>query len=111
LKMTDLQGAIGAAQMDKLPDFVARRRANWSRLYAALETLEEFFVLPRATPRSDPSWFGFALTLRPGAPFTRAELLRRLQECRIATRLLFGGDLRKQPAYRHVAHRSVGDLP
>jgi CDP-6-deoxy-D-xylo-4-hexulose-3-dehydrase len=111
LKMTEMQAAIGLAQMQKLPGFVAQRRRNWDRLRAGLAALGEFFVLPRATSGSEPSWFGFPLTIRPGAPFGRDALLRRLQERRIATRLLFGGDLRRQPAYQHAVHRSVGHLP
>lgn len=111
LKMTEMQAAIGCAQMRKLPAFVEKRRDNWQYLRDGLRSVEEFFVLPRATTGSDPSWFGFALTIRPNAPFSRDQLLRRLQERRIATRLLFGGDLRRQPAYQNAQYRSVGALP
>lgn len=111
LKMTDMQAAIGCEQMKKLPDFVARRRANWNRLNDGLKTLEEYFVLPVATANSEPSWFGYPLTVRANAPFSREDLLLRLQERKIATRLLFGGDLRRQPAYRDVRYRAVGELP
>ncbi len=111
LKMTEMQAAIGVAQMEKLHEFVAARRRNWNHLRENLETFEEFFCLPNATPGSNPSWFGFPLTIRESAPFSRTELLLRLQERRIATRLLFGGDLRRQPAYQNVECRTVGRLP
>jgi CDP-6-deoxy-D-xylo-4-hexulose-3-dehydrase len=96
-KMTDLQAAIGCAQMDHLEAFIAKRRANFARLDAGLADLEPFFVRPRATPASEPSWFGYTLTLRDDAPFGREELLRFLNERHIATRLLFGGNLVRQP--------------
>jgi CDP-6-deoxy-D-xylo-4-hexulose-3-dehydrase len=110
LKMTDLQAAIGAAQLAKLPRFVAARRSNWEALRGFFQDWEEFFVLPRATEGSDPSWFGFLLTVREGAPFTRNELTGYLEERKIATRLLFGGNLTRQPAYRDLEYRCIGDL-
>jgi CDP-6-deoxy-D-xylo-4-hexulose-3-dehydrase len=110
LKVTDMQAAVGVSQLEKLDGFVEARRRNWSRLRAGLEPLEEHFVLPCATEGSEPSWFGFLLTVRPEAPFTRAELIRHLEERRIATRLLFGGNLTRQPAYLGLPHRVVGDL-
>ena len=110
LKATDLQAAVGVAQLQKLPRFIEARRRNWRRLREGLRALEEFFVLPEATPRSDPSWFGFAISVRPGAPFGRGELIRFLEERRIGTRLLFAGNLLRQPAYRGIHHRVVGDL-
>jgi CDP-6-deoxy-D-xylo-4-hexulose-3-dehydrase len=110
LKMTDMQAAVGVAQLAKLPGFIAQRRANWQRLRDGLAHLEEHFVLPVATPRSEPSWFGFPLTVRAGAPFTRFEVVARLEERRIATRLLFGGNLLRQPAYTGMPSRVVGDL-
>jgi CDP-6-deoxy-D-xylo-4-hexulose-3-dehydrase len=76
-----------------------------------LADLEEVFVLPRATAGSEPSWFGFALGVKPEAPFTREQLVRHLEQRRIGTRLLFGGNLLRQPAYREVNHRVVGGLP
>ena len=111
LKMTEMQGAIGVAQVEKLPDFVASRRRNWSYLRQGLAELEEFFVLPRETAGGEASWFGFPLTVRENVPFSREELLVRLQDSRIATRLLFGGDLRLQPAYLDSSYRTIGDLP
>jgi CDP-6-deoxy-D-xylo-4-hexulose-3-dehydrase len=110
LKLTDSQAAVGLAQLDRLPGFVDARRSNWQHLTDGLADLEEHFVLPRATPRSEPSWFGFALTVRPEAPFARNELIEFLEGRRIATRLLFGGNLTRQPAYAEVDYRVVGDL-
>jgi len=110
LKATDMQAAIGVAQLKKLPGFIEARKRNWRRLREALQIFEDVLVLPEATPGSDPSWFGFAITVRPEAPFTRADIVRHLDEQKIATRLLFGGDLTRQPAYRDIEHRVVGDL-
>jgi CDP-4-dehydro-6-deoxyglucose reductase, E1 len=110
LKLSDMQAAVGVAQLRKLPEFIATRKRNWGRLREGLASLEEFFILPEATPGSDPSWFGFLLTVRPEAPFGRPELIRYLEERKIATRLLFGGNLLRQPAYRDVEHRVVGEL-
>ncbi len=111
LKMTDLQAAVGLAQLRKLPAFIEARRRNWARLTEALRPLEQFFVLPVATPRSDPSWFGYVLSVRPGAPFTRHEIVSYLESRKIGTRLLFGGNLLRQPAYRDRPHRVAGPLP
>jgi len=110
LKMTDMQAAVGVAQLDKLPSFIARRRANWQRLHDGLAHLDEHFVLPVATPNSEPSWFGFPLTVRAGAPFSRFDIVAHLEEHRVATRLLFGGNLLRQPAYAGLPRRVVGDL-
>jgi CDP-6-deoxy-D-xylo-4-hexulose-3-dehydrase len=110
LKATDMQAAVGVAQLQKLPQFIERRRHNWRRLTEGLAELSHFFVLPSPTEHSDPSWFGFALTVRPDAPFTRRELVQWLDARRIATRQLFAGNLLRQPAYRDIPHRVVGDL-
>jgi CDP-6-deoxy-D-xylo-4-hexulose-3-dehydrase len=110
LKLTDMQAAIGVAQLAKLPDFLAARRRNFRFLYEALRGLEEFFLLPQATPSAEPSWFGFPLAVRPTAPFSREEVTHFLEERRIATRLLFAGNLTRQPAYAAVPYRQVGDL-
>jgi CDP-6-deoxy-D-xylo-4-hexulose-3-dehydrase len=110
LKLTDSQAAVGLAQLDRLPGFVDARRRNWRRLHDGLADLEEFFVFPCATPRSDPSWFGYAPTVRPDAPFDRNALVRFLEERVIGTRLMFGGNLIRQPAYAEVQYRVVGDL-
>jgi CDP-4-dehydro-6-deoxyglucose reductase, E1 len=111
LKATDMQAALGLSQIEKLPHFIARRKENFRYLHAALKPLEEFFLLPEATPGSDPAWFGFPLAVREGAPFTREELIRALDAQKIATRLLFGGNLLRQPAYEGCEHRAVGPLP
>ena len=110
LKLTDMQAAVGVAQLKKLPDFIAARRHNFNRLYAGLKKFEEVLILPEATPNSNPSWFGFAITIRPGAPFSRLELVQHIESRRIGTRLLFGGNLMRQPAYIGMPHRVVGPL-
>ena len=110
LKLTDMQAAVGVAQLGKLDGFVAARRRNYERLRAGMEDLADLFVLPEATAGSDPSWFGFPLALRREAPFGRRDLLRHLDERKIATRLLFAGNLARQPAYASVPQRVVGSL-
>ncbi len=110
LKLTDMQAAVGVAQLGKLADFREARRRNFRRLREGLSGLSEVFLLPEATPGSDPSWFGFPLAVRPGGPFTRADVLARLTERKVATRAIFAGNLVRQPAYADVAHRRVGDL-
>jgi CDP-6-deoxy-D-xylo-4-hexulose-3-dehydrase len=110
LKMTDMQAAVGVAQLKKLPDFIAARRRNFRYLYENLCDLEEFFIMPQPTPRSDPAWFGFPLAIRESAPFERRDLITIMDESRIATRLLFGGNLLRQPAYQGIEHRVVGSL-
>ncbi len=110
LKATDMQAAVGVAQLRKLPGFIEARRKNFQTLYAGLKPLEEFFILPEATPGSDPSWFGFPIAVRPGAPFSRADVVRFLEGKRIGTRSLFGGNLVRQPAYAETPHRVIGKL-
>ena len=110
LKLTDMQAAVGVAQLKKLSRFIKRRRENFQYLYNGLKDLEEYFILPKATPNSNPSWFGFPLAVRPEAPFTRNQVVQYLEERKIATRLLFGGNLVRQPAYLDVPHRVVGEL-
>lgn len=110
LKLTDLQAAVGVAQLRKLPRFIEVRKRNWALLREGLKDLEQFFILPEASLGSDPSWFGFLLTIRDGAPFTRRDLLKHLDEREIGTRLLFGGNLLRQPAYKDIPRRVVGDL-
>lgn len=110
LKLTDMQAAIGVAQLAKLPGFIAARRRNFQRLHDGLRDLEEFFILPQATPGSEPSWFGFPLALRPGAGLARNGVVDFLEGRKIATRLLFGGNLVRQPAYKEVRHRRIGSL-
>jgi CDP-6-deoxy-D-xylo-4-hexulose-3-dehydrase len=110
LKLTDMQAAVGVAQLERLPAFIEARRRNFATLRAGLRELEDVLVLPEATPHSEPSWFGFPLMVREDAPFTRDALTRFLESRRIATRLLFGGNLVRQPAYQDVNYRVVGDL-
>ena len=110
LKATDMQAALGASQLTKLPEFIARRKTNFHHLWAALARLEEYLVLPQATPRSDPSWFGFAIGVREDAPFRREGLIRTLEANKIGTRLLFGGNLLRQPAYQDCEYRVAGEL-
>jgi CDP-4-dehydro-6-deoxyglucose reductase, E1 len=110
LKMTDMQAAIGIMQMEKLPQFVESRKGNFRALREGLRHLQEFFILPDATPGSDPSWFGFPIAVRRGAPFSRADVVRYLESVQIATRHLFGGNLVRQPAYRDVPYRIAGML-
>jgi CDP-6-deoxy-D-xylo-4-hexulose-3-dehydrase len=110
LKMTDMQAAIGVAQLKKLPSFIEKRKRNFQTLKSGLADLQSCFVLPEATPHSDPSWFGFPLLIRPDAPFKRTEFVNFLEEKKIATRLLFGGNLVRQPAYQEVKYRIAGPL-
>lgn len=111
LKLTDMQAAVGCAQLAKADAFCAARRRNFALLRELVADLEDVFVLPEATADADPSWFGFPLTLREGAPFGRRALLHRLDEARIATRLLFAGNIVRQPAYADVACRTPVPLP
>jgi CDP-6-deoxy-D-xylo-4-hexulose-3-dehydrase len=110
LKATDMQAAVGVAQLKKLPGFIAARRANFAKLHTALSDLDDIFILPEATPHSEPSWFGFPLGVREHAPATRNQIVRFLESRNIATRLLFGGNLLRQPAYRGIQRRVIGDL-
>ena len=110
LKATDMQAAVGVAQLTKLHGFIEARRHNFARLKEGLADLTEFFILPEATPHSDPSWFGFPILLREETGISRSELMRNLNEKKIGTRQLFGGNLLRQPAYEGVKHRVIGDL-
>jgi CDP-6-deoxy-D-xylo-4-hexulose-3-dehydrase len=110
LKVTDMQAAVGLAQLDKVESFIAARRRNFALLYERLADMEEFLILPQATEGADPSWFGFPMAVREGAPFTRAQAINHLESRRISTRLLFGGNLIRQPAYLGIERRVVGDL-
>jgi len=105
LKLTDMQAAVGVAQLRKLPAFIEARKCNWTRLRQALGDLEDYFILPRAIEHADPSWFGFAVTLRQGAPFSRASLVAFLENRRVSTRLLFAGNLTRQPVFQGLNYR------
>jgi CDP-6-deoxy-D-xylo-4-hexulose-3-dehydrase len=110
LKSGDIQAAIGLAQLDRLESFVELRRRNWTYLSEALQGLEDFLILPKATNNSNPSWFGFALTVESGSPLTRNQIVQKLNEKKIGTRLLFGGNLLRQPAFIDTPRRVVGSL-
>jgi CDP-6-deoxy-D-xylo-4-hexulose-3-dehydrase len=110
LKITDMQAAVGVAQLGHLDDFIAARRRNFALLEAGLRELEEFFILPVATPGSEPSWFGFMLTVREDAPFSRNEIVEHLNQQKIHTRLLFGGNLTRQPYMLGREYRVHGTL-
>jgi CDP-6-deoxy-D-xylo-4-hexulose-3-dehydrase len=110
LKLTDIQAAVGLAQLEKLPAFIEQRKNNFQSLYKGIHDLEEFLILPEATPNTEPSWFGFPISIRESAPFSRSSLINLLNEKRIATRQLFAGNLTRQPAYEDVNYRVIGDL-
>ncbi len=110
LKITDMQAAVGLAQMDRVEEFVEARRRNFNFLLSQLKAEEEHFILPEATPNSEPSWFGFPLTLRTGCPFTREDLLRWLNDRKIGTRLVFAGNIIRQPYFANRPHRVSGSL-
>ena len=110
LKATDMQAALGVSQMDKLPYFIERRKENFAYLKQALKPLEDVIVLPEATPDSDPSWFGFPIGVKDDAPFKRDQLTKALETNKIGTRLLFAGNLLRQPAYEGWEYRVVGEM-
>jgi CDP-6-deoxy-D-xylo-4-hexulose-3-dehydrase len=110
LKSGDIQAAIGIEQLKRLDFFVEKRRSNWEYLNNNMKMLEEFLVLPKATAGSNPSWFGYALTVKNDSPITRNELVQALNERKIGTRLLFGGNLLKQPAFVNTPRRVISEL-
>ncbi len=110
LKLTDPQAAMGLAQLQKLPEFIRRRKANFAYLYEGLQPYSEFLMLPTWHPKADPSWFALPLLVRDEAPFMRHELTRFLEMNRVQTRLIFAGNILRQPAYQHIEHRVAGDL-
>ena len=110
LKITDMQAACGLAQLAKLPDFIQRRKANFAYLKERLAAVEDYLLLPQATPNSDPAWFGFPLTLKDAANVNRVDLLRYLDQYKIGTRLLFAGNITRQPYMRGRNYRIHGQL-
>ncbi len=110
LKMTDFQASIGNAQLDKLNDFIEIRKENFDYLHTRMKSLEGYFVLPKSLDNSEPSWFGYPITLRKQCTFDRREITTFLEQSKIGTRLLFGGNLLRQPAYKDITYRQVGSL-
>lgn len=110
LKSGDIQAAIGLAQLEKLNNFIGSRKKNWAYLHDHLKDLEEFLILPKPTENSEPSWFGFALTVKDNSPVSRNDLVMKLNEMKIGTRLLFGGNLLRQPAFIGTPRRVIGSL-
>lgn len=110
LKITDMQAALGLAQLKKLPSFIETRKKNFEKLKAGLASLQNKIQLPEPTSGTNPSWFGFLITLKPDAGITRKDLIAKLTEANIGTRLLFAGDIRKQPYFKNVDYRCIGNL-
>lgn len=110
LKITDMQAAVGVAQLEKLEGFIEKRKYNFKRLKEGLEEFENDLILPKATENSDPSWFGFPITIKEDSKIKRYDLVNYLEKNKIMTRMLFGGNLTRQPAYEDVEYRVVGDL-
>jgi CDP-6-deoxy-D-xylo-4-hexulose-3-dehydrase len=110
LKLTDPQAAMGLAQLEKLPHFITRRKENFAYLYQNLSQFDEYLMLPTWHEKADPSWFAFPLYVRQDAPFLRHELTRFLEQNKVQTRLIFAGNILRQPAYQEIPHRTVGDL-
>jgi len=110
LKLTDMQAAIGVAQLKKLPSFIAARKSNFRFLLEMLKPYEDRIILPKAVPNSDPAWFSFVITVRPDAGFSRNELTRFLEVNMVETRNLFSGNLLRHPAFENIERRVVGDL-
>jgi CDP-6-deoxy-D-xylo-4-hexulose-3-dehydrase len=110
LKVTDMQAAVGVAQLKKLPDFIKARKKNWRLFYEGLKKYEDYFILPKAANNSDPSWFGFLLTVKENAPFSRNEITNYLEENKIATRLLFSGNIIRHPSFENVKYRIYDNL-
>jgi CDP-6-deoxy-D-xylo-4-hexulose-3-dehydrase len=110
LKITDMQAAVGLGQLKKLEGFIEKRKENFRKLYDGLKQFENDLILPKATENSDPSWFGFPITIREDSNIKRYDLVRYLEKNKIMTRMLFGGNLTRQPAYEEVEYRVVGEL-
>lgn len=110
LKVTDMQAAVGVAQLEKLPKFIKIRRRNFQSIFNHLIKYKKYFILPKPTENSEPSWFGFPILVREDAPFSRNDIVEYLEKNKIATRMLFGGNLLRQPAYQNIKYRLVDGL-
>jgi CDP-6-deoxy-D-xylo-4-hexulose-3-dehydrase len=110
MKITDMQAACGVAQLDRLEDFVEKRKENFAFMTSCLAPLEDKLILPRATANANPSWFGYPITMREGVAVSRRDLLLHLDSCKIGTRLLFAGNITKQPYFKDLNYRIVGEL-
>ena len=110
LKITDMQAAIGTAQLAKLPSFIKKRKENFNELYKFFRQYKKYFILPKPEKNSEPCWFGFPLLVKKDAPFSRNEIVKYLENNKIATRMLFGGNLTKQPAYQNTKYRIFNSL-
>ena len=110
LKVTDMQAAVGVAQLKKLPSFIVARKKNFKLLYDGLKKYEQYFILPEIEEKADPSWFGFLLTVREGAGFTKNEIVQYLEDNKIATRMLFAGNITRHPCFRDVEYKISGNL-
>lgn len=110
LKVTDMQAAVGCSQLKKLDHFIDRRKENYRKLYDKLSKFNDYLILPEHNPNTDPSWFGFPIAVREEKGVDRDHLVQYLNSNKIGTRLLFAGNLLKQPAYENIEHRIVGDL-
>ena len=110
LKITDMQASVGLSQLKHLSKFIEKRQENFDILFNGLKEFEEFFILPKVSPKAKPSWFGFPITIKPNAPFSRNKLVEFLDENKIGTRLLFGGNLLKQPYMKNQNYKIIGDL-
>ena len=110
LKVTDMQAAVGCSQLEKLDTFIAKRRDNYKKLYKKLSEFNDYLILPENNPNTEPSWFGFPIATKPEKGVDRDHLVQYLNSKKIGTRLLFAGNLLKQPAYLNIDHRVVGDL-
>jgi len=110
LKLTDMQAAIGVEQLIKLPSFIEKRKENFNFLFNFLKNYKKYFLLPKLEKEADASWFGFPILVKENAPFNRSDIVNYLEENKIATRMLFGGNLIKQPAYKSIKYRTIGNL-
>lgn len=110
LKITDMQAAVGVEQLKKLPLFIKARKRNYKLLYEGLKKFDKYFILPETEPKDDPSWFGFLLTIRKDVGFARDEIVKYLEDNKIATRMLFAGNITRHPSFENIEYRIFGDL-